>query len=65
MQQRPFGVRICPDYLDFAASGGGEMLDFSPDGRIVLLPFIGMNPKEELSVADSREHFERMLVKEK
>lgn len=50
-----------PGYLGFATSGGGEMFSFSPSGRIVCLPFIGMSPEEELLVGRTWQEFERML----
>jgi hypothetical protein len=50
-----------PGYLGFATSGGGEMFSFSPSGRIVCLPFIGMSLEEELLVGRTWQEFERML----
>jgi hypothetical protein len=49
-------------YFGFATSGGGEMYCLSPSARIVCLAFVGMNPNEELLVADTWQQFEGMLT---
>lgn len=54
-------AEFAPGYFGFATSGGGEMFSLSPSGRIVCLAFVGMNPKEELLVAETWQHFEGML----
>jgi len=50
-----------PGYFGFATSGGGEMFAFSPEGKVVRLPFIGMEPNAALSIAPSWVAFVRML----
>lgn len=57
-----YGVpKYAPGYFGFATNGGGEMYALSPTGAVVCLAFVGMSPKEELSIADSWSNFERML----
>lgn len=57
-----YEVRIyAPGYFGFATSGGGEMFAFSPDGTVVCLPFIGMEPKAARPLAPSWAVFEGML----
>jgi hypothetical protein len=50
-----------PGYFVFATSGGGEMFALSPEGAVVCLPFIGMEPSAALSVAPSWSAFEGKL----
>jgi hypothetical protein len=52
---------FAPGYLGFATSGGGEMYAFSPQGAIACLAFVGMSPREQLSVASSWSEFKGML----
>jgi hypothetical protein len=46
-----------PGFVGFGSSGGGEMLAFDADGRVVMIPFIGMSPDEVWPVADSWNEF--------
>ena len=55
-------AEFAPGYLGFATSGGGELYTISPSGRIVCLAFVGMNPKEELPVAETWQEFEGLLA---
>jgi hypothetical protein len=57
-----YGVpKYAPGYLGFGSNGGGEMFAFGPKGAIVCLAFVGMNPAEEMAIADSWESFQAML----
>jgi hypothetical protein len=58
---KEYEVPNAPGYFGFATSGGGEMYALSPSGSVVCLAFIGMSPKEELSIAESWSRFEGML----
>jgi hypothetical protein len=50
-----------PGYTGFGSNGGLEMLAFSPDGKVVAIPFIGMEAEEAILVADSWDAFERRI----
>jgi hypothetical protein len=57
-----YGVaKYAPGYFGFGTNGGGEMFAIASDGRVVCLPFIGMSPSDELTVANSWREFEVML----
>lgn len=49
--------KFAPGFLGFGSSGGGEMLAFDAEGRIVMLPFVGMCPADAKLVAESWEQF--------
>ena len=44
---------FAPGFLGFGSSGGGEMLAFDVNGRVVMIPMVGMSPDEAKLVADS------------
>ena len=48
---------FAPGFLGSGSSGGGEMLAFDADGRVVMIPFIGMSADEARPVADSWSEF--------
>ena len=48
---------FAPGFLGFGSSGGGEMLAFDKAGRVVMIPWIGMEPEMALPVADSWSQF--------
>lgn len=50
-----------PGYFGFATSGGGEMFALSPEGAVVCMPFIGMEPSVALAIAPSWSAFEGKL----
>ncbi len=50
-----------PGYMAFGSNGGGEMLAFSPDGRVVAIPFIGMEAEEAILVAEDWDAFEKRI----
>ena len=50
-----------PGFFGFATSGGGEMFAISPSGSVVVLPFIGMEPKVAITIAPSWAAFEPLL----
>ncbi len=50
--------KYAPEFFGFGSDGGGEMLAFGPDGKIYVLPFIGMEPKVATLVADSWTDFQ-------
>lgn len=57
-----YGVpTYAPGYFGFATNGGGEMFAISPEGTVVCLPFIVMEPNAVLLIAPSWAAFERML----
>ncbi len=51
-----------PGLLGFGSDGGGEMLAFDEQNRVVMVPFIGMDLKQARVIAPSWEAFERMLA---
>ena len=42
-----------PGYVGIGSDGGGELIALSPTGETVVMPFIGMEPKEAVVVARS------------
>ncbi|MDF1501800.1 SMI1/KNR4 family protein [Roseisolibacter sp. H3M3-2] len=40
-----------PGYTGFGSNGGGELLAFAPDGRVVAVPFIPMDSAEAVEIA--------------
>jgi hypothetical protein len=48
---------FAPGFLGFGSSGGGEMLAFDLNGRVVMIPFIGMHADEARLVAGSWREF--------
>ena len=48
---------FAPGFLGFGSSGGGEMLAFDADGRIVMIPMVGMSPHGATPVAGSWSEF--------
>jgi len=48
---------FAPGFLGFGSSGGGELLAFDADGRVVMIPVVGMSPNEARPVADSWSEF--------
>jgi hypothetical protein len=48
---------FAPGFLGFGSSGGGEMLAFDTDGRVVMIPMVGMSPDDAKPVADSWSEF--------
>ncbi|WP_395748398.1 SMI1/KNR4 family protein [Prosthecobacter sp.] len=48
---------FAPGFLGFGSSGGGELLAFDSESRIVMIPFIGMSAKEAKPVAASWGEF--------
>ena len=51
-----------PGYTGIGSNGGGEMLALSPSGQVVAIPFIGMEAKEAIVVADSWDAFETQIA---
>ena len=54
-------LKFAADYFGFATSGGGEMFALSPEGAVVCLPFIGMEPSAAIPIALSWSAFEGKL----
>ena len=52
---------FAPGFLGFGSSGGGELLAFDADGRVVLIPMVGMSADEARPVADSWSEFVRKI----
>ncbi|SRR6266498_3595793 len=50
-----------PGYTGIGSNGGGEMIALSPSGQVVLVPFIDMEPKVAIVVADSWDAFESRI----
>ena len=50
-----------PGYTGIGSNGGGEMLALSPSGQVVVVPFVGMEPRVAIVVADSWETFESRI----
>ena len=48
---------FAPGFLGFGSSGGGEMLAFDGEGRVWMLPFVGMCPADAKLVASSWREF--------
>ena len=42
-----------PGYLGFGSDGAGELLAFDDGGCVYKLPFIGMEPRYAIKIADS------------
>jgi SMI1/KNR4 family protein SUKH-1 len=53
--------RQAPGYTGIGSNGGGEMIALSPSGQVVVVPFIGMEPRVAIVVADSWETFESRI----
>jgi len=54
---------FAPDFLGFGSSGGGEMLAFDADGRVVMIPMVGMSADEARPVVDSWSEFVERIEK--
>ena len=56
-----------PGYLGFGSDGGGELLAFDDVGCVYKLPFIGMEPRYAIKIANSwnelAQRLERTEVK--
>lgn len=50
-----------PGYYGIGSNGGGEMLAFNTAGAVYALPFIGMEPGQEMLVAKSWSDFEALI----
>lgn len=46
-----------PGFVGFGSSGGGELLAFDANGRVVMIPFIGMSADAAWPIADSWNEF--------
>ncbi len=59
-----YDTQACvPDFWGFGSSGGGEMLAFDRDGAIFMIPFIPMDRKDAVKIAQSWQEFETKIVK--
>ena len=54
-------AKYVPGYLGFGSNGGGELLAFDSTGRIVMIPFIPMDPEHAVVVAQSWQEFEEAM----
>ena len=50
-----------PGFLGFGSSGGGELLAFDSDGRVVMIPMIGMSADMARPVANSWSAFVELI----
>lgn len=48
---------FAPGFLGFGTSGGGELLAFDSDGRIVMIPMVGMAVGAARPIAESWAEF--------
>ena len=55
---------MAPGYFGFASDGGDELLALTPEGGVVTMPFVGMDPKDAFPVAETWAEFLRYLVPE-
>ena len=53
---------LAPGFFAFASDGGGELLALTPEGGVVTMPFVGMNPVDAFPVADTWAEFLRYLA---
>jgi hypothetical protein len=49
--------QVAPGFLGFGSNGGGEMLAFDAEGRVVMIPFVGLSADEARPVASSWSEF--------
>lgn len=52
-----------PGFLAFASDGGGEVFVFDKEGKIYLLPLVGMEPSAASKIASSWQEFKLHIVK--
>ena len=57
-------AKCAPGVVGFGSNGGGDMLAFDADGRVVLVPFIGMEIENSQLVAPSWLEFERIIERQ-
>jgi hypothetical protein len=50
-------AEFAPGFLGFGSSGGGELLAFDLEERVVMSPFIGMSREDALPIANSWSEF--------
>ena len=50
-------AEFAPGYLGFGSNGGGELLAFDADGRVFMMPFVGMGNEHAWLVAESWSGF--------
>jgi len=48
---------FAPGFLGFGSSGGGEILVFGADGRVFMIPMVGMSADRARPVAESWSEF--------
>jgi hypothetical protein len=53
-----------PDFRAFGSSGGGEMLAFDPENRVVMIPFVTMEEGEARVIAENWAEFETKMLTE-
>jgi hypothetical protein len=61
------GYRVAewlPGFRGFGSNGGGELLAFDSEDRVVMVPFILMDEKESRLVAESWADFETKMLAE-
>lgn len=54
-------TEFAPDLIGIGSDGGGEMLAFDKEDRVITVPFIGMDTRVAILVAPSWQHFERII----
>ena len=53
-----------PGFTAFGSNGGGELLAFDPQSRIVMVPFVPMEKEEAEVVAQNWAEFESQMITE-
>jgi hypothetical protein len=46
-----------PGFVAFGSNGGGEMLAFDAEGRVFMIPFVGMSVRDAKPIAASWSEF--------
>ena len=55
---------FAPGFLGFGSSGGGELLAFDAEGRVVMIPMVGMSADEARPVAGSWSEFVKKIERD-
>ena len=53
-----------PGFVAFASDGGGEVFVFDHEGKIYLMPLIGMDSNEAMLVAECWKDYEKQILPE-
>ena len=50
-----------PGFCGFGSNGGGELFAFDAEGAIFMIPFVPMEAKSAVKIADSWNDFQKMM----